>query len=83
MQYASNGIESKKDFDDNFKIIISTINIINSYTALPFTVFKASSLGKFNLLEKKVMTLLYLNQKNNNEIRVLIELTPAVNTLPI
>ena len=53
MHYASEGIESEKDFDNNFKIIIRTINITKKNTALPFTVFKASSLGKFNLFEKK------------------------------
>ena len=53
MHYASEGIESEKDFDNNFKIIIRTIDITKKNTALPFTVFKASSLGKFNLFEKK------------------------------
>ena len=53
MHYASEGVESEKDFDNNFKIIIRTIDITKKNTALPFTVFKASSLGKFNLFEKK------------------------------
>ncbi len=53
MHYATEGIESEKDFDDNFKIIIKTINMTNINAPLPFTVFKASSLGKFNLFEKK------------------------------
>ena len=53
MHYASEGIESEKDFDNNFKIIMRTIDITKKNTALPFTVFKASSLGKFNLFEKK------------------------------
>ena len=55
MHYATEGIESEKDFDDNFKIIIKTISMTNKNAALPFTVFKASSLGKFNLFEKKSM----------------------------
>ena len=55
MHYATEGIESENDFDDNFKIIIKTINMTNKNAALPFTVFKASSLGKFNLFEKKSM----------------------------
>ena len=53
MHYASEGVESEKDFDNNFKIIMRTIDITKKNTALPFTVFKASSLGKFNLFEKK------------------------------
>ena len=53
MHYASEGNKSENDFDNNLKIIIKTINITNEDAALPFTVFKASSLGKFNLFEKK------------------------------
>ena len=53
VHYASEGIESEKDFDINFKIIINTINVTKKNPELPFTVFKASSLGKFNLFEKK------------------------------
>ena len=55
MHYATEGIESENDFDNNFKIIIRTINMTNKNAELPFTVFKASSLGKFNLFEKKSM----------------------------
>ena len=53
MHYASEGNKSENDFDNNLNIIINTINITNKDAALPFTVFKASSLGKFNLFEKK------------------------------
>ena len=53
MHYASEGNKSENDFDNNLKIIKDTINITNKDAALPFTVFKASSLGKFNLFEKQ------------------------------
>ena len=57
MHYASEGNESENDFDNNLKIIKDTINITNKDAALPFTVFKASSLGKFNLFWQETWSL--------------------------
>jgi proline dehydrogenase len=53
LHYASEGQNSELGMDFNFKKTIETISFSKTTNALPFTVFKATSLGSITLFKKK------------------------------
>ena len=53
MHYASEGQNSELSMEFNFKKTINTISFSKTTNALPFTVFKATSLGSVSLFKKK------------------------------
>ena len=55
MHYASEGQNSELGMEFNFKKTINTISFSKTTNALPFTVFKATSLGSVSLFKKKIV----------------------------
>lgn len=52
LDYSVEGNESENDFDSCMKETIATIAKAKSSTSIPFSVFKVTGLGRFDLLEK-------------------------------
>tara|TARA_A100001011_G_scaffold400865_1_gene520204 strand:+ start:28530 stop:28967 length:438 start_codon:yes stop_codon:yes gene_type:complete len=55
MHFAVEGHKSEADIEINFNNILETIAFSKKSEALPFTVFKVTSLGVFSLFEKKIV----------------------------
>lgn len=53
MHYASESQKSENCMDESLAMILDTLNFSKNKSALPFTVFKATSLGPIHLFEKK------------------------------
>ena len=64
MHFAVEGHKSEADIEINFNNILETIAFSKKSEALPFTVFKVTSLGVFSLFEKKNSGIL-LNSKDS------------------
>jgi len=64
MHFAVEGYKSEADIEINLNNILETISFSKKSEALPFTVFKATSLGAFSLFEKKNSKIL-LNPKDS------------------
>ena len=66
LHYASEGQNSELGMDFNFKKTIETISFSKTTNALPFTVFKATSLGSITLFKKKGIQLIKSNLIKNS-----------------
>jgi proline dehydrogenase len=53
LDYANEYAQIKTDFDHNLQVILKTIDVAKNNKSYPFAVLKPSSLGSFELLEKK------------------------------
>jgi len=53
MHYAAEGLKNEKGMDLSLEKTLETLSFSEGRSSLPFTVFKATSLGAFSLFEKK------------------------------
>ena len=72
MHYASESQKSEVGMDESLTKILDTLKFSSGKSALPFTVFKATSLGPIDLFEK-VSTGIGLNFEEKNIWRRVLE----------